>query len=215
MGCTVVIADRHPVVLEGLRNLLDAHGDFDIVACCTDGDSCIDAIRTFDPEVTVLAATMPGLTATEIISTVKREHRKTRLVFFTASDGDREQLMKADIGESSVISKDVMPDDLIRSLRQVARGETLIVPPHEANAISEEQSRITQNILLTLTGREHQIMRLVSLGLSNKEIGRRLNLSSGTIKVHLHHIFRKLEINNRTVLAALAISADDSGLQSE
>ena len=215
MGCTVVIADRHPVVLEGLQNLLDAQGDFEILACCSDGVSCISALRRFDPEVIVLSATMPGLSATEIISIVELERRKTRLVFFTASDSDREQLMKIADGEFSVISKDVMPDDLIRSLRQVARGDTLIVPPREANVILKDQSRITQNVLATLTGREHQIMRLVSLGLSNKEIGRRLNLSSGTIKVHLHHIFRKLEINNRTVLAALAFSSDDGGVRND
>ena len=61
--------------------------------------------------------------------------------------------------------------------------------------------------LTTLTDRERQIMRLVSEGLSNKEIGRRLNITDGTIKVHLHHVFQKLEISNRTVLAALALSA--------
>ena len=215
MGCTVVIADRHPVVLEGLRNLLEAHGGFEIVACCGDGASCIDALRRFDPEVLVVAAAMPGLTPQEIISLVEVEHRKTRLVFFTASSEDRERLMKAATGEFSVISKDVMPDELVQSLHQVAEGKTLVVPPHEEDGVSQEQSRITQSVLATLTGREHQIMRLVSLGLSNKEIGRRLNLSSGTIKVHLHHIFRKLEINNRTVLAALAISADDGSLTSD
>jgi two-component system nitrate/nitrite response regulator NarL len=64
-------------------------------------------------------------------------------------------------------------------------------------------------VLVALTERERQIMRLVSEGLSNKEIGRRLNIADGTIKVHLHHVYRKLEISNRTVLAALAISQND------
>ena len=72
--------------------------------------------------------------------------------------------------------------------------------------ISREQSAVTENALTVLTDREHQIMCLVSEGLSNKEIGRRLNISDGTIKVHLHHIYEKLEISNRTALAAVAIS---------
>jgi two-component system nitrate/nitrite response regulator NarL len=72
-----------------------------------------------------------------------------------------------------------------------------------------KQSVVTENVLAVLTDRERQIMRLVSEGLSNKEIGRRLNVSDGTIKVHLHHIFQKLEISNRTLLAAFAISQDD------
>jgi DNA-binding NarL/FixJ family response regulator len=74
-------------------------------------------------------------------------------------------------------------------------------------------SAITENVPSLLTDRERQIMTLVSDGLSNKEIARRLNIADGTIKVHLHHIFQKLEISNRTVLAALALSLnDDPGL---
>jgi two-component system nitrate/nitrite response regulator NarL len=76
----------------------------------------------------------------------------------------------------------------------------------EAGAQERGHIAITENVLTVLTDRERQIMGLVSEGLSNKEIGRRLNIADGTIKVHLHHIFQKLEISNRTVLAALAIS---------
>jgi two-component system nitrate/nitrite response regulator NarL len=97
----------------------------------------------------------------------------------------------------------------VQSLRQVAEGQRLLPLPSPERAVSQEQSAITENALTTLTDRERQIMRLVSEGLSNKEIGRRLNISEGTIKVHLHHIFQKLEISNRTVLAALAISQND------
>jgi two-component system nitrate/nitrite response regulator NarL len=75
--------------------------------------------------------------------------------------------------------------------------------------VSREQGTTSETGLTALTERERQIMRLVSEGLSNKEIGRRLNTTDGTIKVHLHNIFQKLEISNRTVLAALAISQHD------
>jgi len=74
----------------------------------------------------------------------------------------------------------------------------------------QSESAVTENALTALTDREHQIMRLVSEGLSNKEIGRRLNISDGTIKVHFHHIYEKLEISNRTALAALAISQNET-----
>jgi RNA polymerase sigma factor (sigma-70 family) len=70
----------------------------------------------------------------------------------------------------------------------------------------ERNGTVAENVLAVLTDREREIMRLVSEGLSNKAIARRLNISHGTIKVHLHHMYQKLEINNRTVLAALAIS---------
>ena len=89
-------------------------------------------------------------------------------------------------------------------------GRPLPLPPSQ-HAVSWKQRNIavTENVHTVLTVREIQIMRLVSEGLSNKEIGRRLNIADGTIKVHLHNIFQKLEISNRTVLAALAILQND------
>jgi two-component system nitrate/nitrite response regulator NarL len=116
--------------------------------------------------------------------------------------------MSAAAGAYGVIPKDVTPEILLQSLRQVADGQRLLPLPFSDQAVSRERGSvaIAENALTVLTDRERQIMALVSEGLSNKEIGRRLNIADGTIKVHLHHIFQKLEISNRTVLAALAIS---------
>src|SRR5216683_6770552 len=210
MRCTnVVIADRHPVVLHGLSNVLGAHRDFNIVACCSDGTSCIEALRNLAPDIVILDVSMPGVTWLEILSIVNSENLSTRLVFFTASDEDCELVMAAAVDGYSIIPKNVAPEALVQSLRQVAAGQRLLPLPSSEQAVSREQSAITENALTTLTDRERQIMRLVSEGLSNKEIGRRLNITDGTIKVHLHHIFQKLEISNRTVLAALVISQND------
>jgi RNA polymerase sigma factor (sigma-70 family) len=208
MRCTsVVIADRHPVVLLGLMKVLRAEGGFEIVASCGDGTSCIDAIRNLGPDIAILDISMPGLTGLEILTIANSESLSTRLVFFTASIEDRELVMSATAGASGIIPKDVEVEILVQSLRQVADGQRLLPVP-SAQAVSREQRNIavTDNALTVLTDRERQIMRLVSEGLSNKEIGRRLNISDCTIKVHLHHIYEKLEISNRTALAALAIS---------
>jgi RNA polymerase sigma factor (sigma-70 family) len=208
MRCTsVVIADRHPVVLQGLMKVLRAEGGFEIVASCGDGTSCIDAIRNLGPEIAILDISLPGLTGLEILAIANSESLSTRLVFFTASIEDRELVMSATAGAYGIIPKDVEVEILVQSLRQVADGQRLLPVP-SAQAVSREQRNIavTDNALTVLTDRERQIMRLVSEGLSNKEIGRRLNIADGTIKQHLHHIFQKLEISNRTVLAALAIS---------
>jgi len=106
----------------------------------------------------------------------------------------------------------VAPEILVQSLRQVADGQRLLPLLPSDQTVPQEQRNvaITENVLTVLTDRERQIMRLVSEGLSNKEIGRRLNIVDGTIKVHLHHIFQKLEISNRTVLATLAMLHNDS-----
>jgi DNA-binding NarL/FixJ family response regulator len=119
--------------------------------------------------------------------------------------------MSAAAGAYGVILKDVAPEILVQSLRQVAAGQRLLSLPLSAPAVTWAQRNvaIAENVLTVLTDRERQITSLVSEGLSNKEIGRRLNIADGTIKVHLHHIYQKLEISNRVVLAALAISHND------
>ena len=212
MRCTsVVIADRHPIVLQGLTHLLGAHGDFSIVACCSDGASCIEALRKFGPDIAILGVSIPGASESEILSIVSSENLSTRLVFFTSSDEDCELVMAAAAEGYSVITKDAAPEALMQSLREVATGQRLLPLLAPEQTIAREQTTVAENALTTLTDRERQIMRLVSEGLSNKEIGRRLSITDGTIKVHLHHIFQKLEISNRTVLAALAISQSDRG----
>lgn len=214
---SVVIADRHPVVLQGLIKVLEAHSDFVVVACCADGTSCIEAMRRLAPDIAVLDLSMPGLNGLEILTVANSENLSTRLVFFTASIENDELAMAAVGGAFGVILKDAAPETLVQSLRQVADGQRLLpllsfddVPRLQA------KSAIIENALTVLTDRERQIMHLVSEGLSNKAIGRRLNIADGTIKQHLHHIYQKLEIHNRTVLAALAISLlDRRGLTEE
>jgi two-component system, NarL family, nitrate/nitrite response regulator NarL len=207
--CTVVIADRHPVVLQGLIKVLAAAG-FDVVASCSDGTSCIAAIRNLAPDIAILDISMPGLTGLEVLSIANSESLSTRVVFFTAPIDDRELVMSAAAGAYGIIPKDVGLEILVQSLQQIADGQRLLPLPSPAVARERRNIVVTDNALTVLTDRERQIMRLVSEGLSNKEIGRRLNIADGTIKVHLHHIYQKLEISNRTVLAALAILHNDN-----
>jgi two-component system nitrate/nitrite response regulator NarL len=208
MRCaSVVIADRYPVVLQGLTNALTAESGFKVVACCSDGTDCIEAIRSLAPDIAILDISLPGLTGLEILAIANSENLSTRLVFFTASVEDRELIVSAAAGAYAVILKDVALEILVQSLRQVADGQRLLTQLPSDQAVSRERNiAVTETALTVFTDRERQIMRLVSGGLSKKEIGRRLNITDGTIKVHLHNIFQKLEISNRIVLAALAIS---------
>ena len=205
MRCTsVVIADSHPVILQGLTSVLGARSGFKVVACCSDGPKCVEAIRSLTPDIAILDASMPGLTGLEILAIVNSENLATKLVFFTASDDDRELVTSATVGVYGVIPKDVSLELLLQSLRQIADGQRLFPLLPKAIPLERANLAMTEGVLTVLTERERQIMSLVSEGLSNKEIGRRLNITDGTIKVHLHHIFQKLEITNRTLLAGLA-----------
>jgi two-component system, NarL family, nitrate/nitrite response regulator NarL len=200
-----VIADRHPVVLQGLSNLLGAEPDFKIVARCGDGGSCIEAMRNLAPDIAILDLSLPDMSGLEVLATATAENLPTRLVFFLTSVEDCDLAALAAAGAYSVILKNQEPEILVQTLRQVAAGGRQLPLPSSDEAVSRVKTAIAEKDLAVLTERERQIMKLVSEGLSNKEIGRRLNVTDGTIKVHLHHIFQKLDISNRTSLATLAV----------
>ncbi|PJG50079.1 DNA-binding response regulator [Bradyrhizobium forestalis] len=202
----IVIADRHPIVLQGIRSVLAPQRDFTIVASCSDGASCIEAIRFLAPDVALVDAALPDVRRQQILAPAKAAGPGPAVVFFTGTAADCELQRLALDGACIVLSKDSGAEMLVATLRKAAQGQAAASP---TTGQADEEPRADEKPLTQLTDRERQIMRLVSEGLSNKEIGRRLNLADGTIKVHLHHIFQKLDISNRTVLAALAISRNE------
>jgi len=183
----VVIADPYPLILKGLAAVLEAEPDFRIVAHCADGASCIKAIREVLPDIAIVDVSLP-----EILAVISSEGLPTRIVLFTALEKPELRLFHA-VGVHAVVRKDADPQSLLQTLRQVASGQKVLQQPG-----GDAEKAIT-----ALTDRERQILRLVSEGLSNKEIGRRLNVTDGTVKVHLHNIFEKLLVSNRTALAAV------------
>src|SRR6266550_1393638 len=145
---------------------LRAEGGFEVVASCSDGRSCMEAIRNLLPDIAILDISMPGLTGLEILTIANSEGLSTRLVFFTASVEDRELVTSAAAGAYGIILKDVAIDILVQSLRQVADGQRLLPPPPSDQTVPRERGTIaiTENVLTVLTDRERQIMSLVSEG---------------------------------------------------
>ena len=186
----VVIADPYPVIRNGLAKVLEAEPDFRIVAHCADSASCIEAIRKFLPDIAIVDVSL-----SEILAVINSEGLPTRIVLFTALE-ERELRRFHARGVHAVVRKDADPQSLLQTLRQVASGQKVLQQPG-----GDAEKAIT-----ALTDRERQILRLVSEGLSNKEIGRRLKITDGTIKVHLNHIFQKLAVGNPTALAALYLN---------
>lgn len=201
-----VIADRHPIVLQGIRSVLATQRDFTIVASCSDGASCLKAIRFLVPDIALVDAALPDVSRRQILARANAACPGTPIIFFAGVAGDSALQRLALDGACIVLAKDANPEILIATLRKAARGQAAASP---GTGQVNGEPRAGEKPLTQLTDRERQIMRLVSEGLSNKEIGRRLSIADGTIKVHLHHIFEKLDISNRTVLAALAISRND------
>jgi two-component system, NarL family, nitrate/nitrite response regulator NarL len=205
----IVIADRHPIVLEGISSVLATQHDFAIVASCGDAASCIEAIRLLVPDIALVDLGAPEMSRSDFLALANTAGQGTRVVFFVDTAGDDAlQKLVAD-GVCLVLTKHAKPETLVATLRKVVQIRGLASRSHSTGQVAEDSRAGEEKSLTQLTDRERQIMRLVSEGLSNKEIGRCLNIADGTIKVHLHHIFQKLDISNRTVLAALAISRNE------
>ncbi|MEH2499202.1 VCBS repeat-containing protein [Bradyrhizobium sp. AZCC 1678] len=209
----LVIADRQPIVLQGLTSVFAAQDDFEIVASCSRGTSCLDAIRNLAPDVALVADTLPDLTVSKILAIAKAENLPTRLVFFAESEGDGDLTAAIAAGACSAISSYANPDTILRSLRLMTERTSARPTPSPELAPNgkEVDGAKIEKKLRVLTHREREIIRLVAEGLSNKEIARQLNLSPGTVKVHLYNIFHKLEISNRTVLATIALLQRSTG----
>jgi len=156
---------------------------------------------------------MPGLSGLQVLATAASEGLRTRVLLLTSSMEAHELATAAARGAYGAVPRDASPETLIGYLRQVAAGRKILpfLSDEEPRHVQGRRTRNgdAQDILSLLTERERQIMQLVSEGLSNKEIGHWLEISDGTIKVHLHNIYQKLSINNRTTLAALAMSRRD------
>ncbi len=206
----LVLVDRQPIVLQGLKSVLGTQQDFDVVASANDGTSCLEAIRNLSPDVALIADTLPDLTASDILAIAKAEKLSTRLVFFVESDANHGLTAAIAAGACSAISKYAAPGPMLRSLRLMAKSGVSLAQSDLVPGGEDGDGKL-EKMLKLLTPRERQIARLVAEGMSNKEIARRLDVSQGTVKVHLHNIFQKLEITNRTVLATLSLLQRTSG----
>jgi DNA-binding NarL/FixJ family response regulator len=206
---SVVIADRHPVVLCGLQSMLCAESDFNVVASCRDGKTLLEVIRDRSPDLALLDPfLLDDLNGLRLLAAIKSEHLGTRVVFFSLSFDTPETASAIARGAYGVILKEAAPELLLRSLRTVASGQRLLprgisnIKPRKWH--KSDPLGTLENLQTAMTARERQIMHLVCQGLPNKEIGRLLHVAGGTIAVHLHRIYQKLAIQNRTALAALA-----------
>ncbi|MCG2671691.1 LuxR C-terminal-related transcriptional regulator [Bradyrhizobium sp. GCM10023182] len=198
----LVIADRRPIVLQGFASLLGAQPDFEVVACCLDGASCLAAIRSVTPDVVLLEDGFTDVTASDILAIADVEGLSSRLVFFTATVACGDLASALATGACGAIPMNAKPEALVQSLRLEKAGSDLARVGNEANGIES----FGDNVQAVLTVNERTIMDLVAEGLSDSEIGRVLGVSLEIVRIHIDHARQKLGINNRTELAALALS---------
>ncbi|WP_271505490.1 response regulator transcription factor [Bradyrhizobium sp. CCBAU 11357] len=188
----LVIADRRPIVLQGFESLFATERDFEIVASCTNGADCLEAVRTLTPDVALVEDGFSDVTASGMLAAVNAESLATRLVFYTASIARGDLAAAIAAGACAAIPMREEPENLLQSLRLVAPAaarRTGHGPLGEA-----------------LTDQEHKIIRLAASGMSNKEIARQIKVAPARVEARIEEISAQLGIKNRTELARFALS---------
>jgi DNA-binding NarL/FixJ family response regulator len=198
----VVLADDHPLVLEGLQALLRAEEDIEVVAAVTDGSELAPAVQRLRPDVVVLDLQLPGLSGWGCVEAVRRSSPETRVLILTAfNDGEFIQTALEREVDGFVLKTDP-PRQTVTAIRQVAQGH-LVFP----QAARRWLTRRVPAGLLALTEREREVLALVAEGMSNAEIARRLSVQAATVKFHLQKVFVKLGVQNRTQAASFYLAA--------
>lgn len=198
---TVLVADDHPLMRDGIVGLFSGT-EFEVVAQVPDGDAALAAIRTLDPVVAVLDINMPGLSGVDLLRQARTEGWETLIVLLTAGV-DAELLDEAfKLGADGLVLKDAAGDMLLQAVRGALAGE----PWFDKSAMEQVIAHLGAALPAgpPLTARENDVARLVAIGRRNKEIAYELGVSEGTVKMHLHNLYQKLEIGSRTELAILA-----------
>ena len=203
---SVILADDHPVVLEGLAQLLEREGDIRVLERCTSGTAALEAIQRHSPDVIVLDVHMPGLNGVAVLRELRRIGLDTHVLLLTASIQDEDVLEAIRLGIRGLIPKDTLSDALVDAVRVVARGGTCLDSGVVTRAMARMLTReaALRNWAGLLTPQELRVAQLVVSGLRNRDVAARLFVSEGTVKVHLHHIFEKLNVTSREQLLARA-----------
>jgi len=206
-----VLADDHPIVLEGLRRLFERRDEFRVLQCCQDGTEALEAVRTHRPEILVLDLRMPGQSGVEVLRAIAKEGLPCRVVVLTAVLDDDDTVEALRLGAMGVIGKDSSASELLECVRRVHQGEKSVdggvFGSAFARALHRDSGRAEATS--TLTRREIEIVRGVAEGLRNQDIAARLSISEGTVKIHLHKIYEKIAIDNRV---SLVLYAQEKGI---
>jgi DNA-binding NarL/FixJ family response regulator len=206
MSTTLVLADDHPIILEGLEQLFKRDKDFQVLATCTNGAEAIAAVRQHRPHVLVLDYQMPQGDGLSVLKQIRDEQIPTRVVLLTASMSEDEVLRAMEHGVWGLVLKESAAVSLVDSVRKVSRGERALDQSLIVRALDRalERQSGARHAAEILSRREAEIVKMVAAGLRNKEIATRLFIGEGTVKTHLHAIYKKLGVNGRVELTLYA-----------
>lgn len=206
MSVKIMIADDHSMVREGLKSLLELEGDIEVIAEAVDGLDCLEKLGEHKPDVLLLDINMPNMNGLDVLKELKARKSKVKVLMLTVHN-ETEYLMRAvDVGINGYVLKDSESAELKRAIFAVVDGETYIQPDliPALNAKRIERNKDEEKIE-ELTRRELEVLKLLAVGMYNKEVAEKLEISERTVKNHVSNIFKKLEVTDRTQAAVFAI----------
>jgi len=209
MPVRILICDDHPLFRQGLRRFLSTVPDFQVVAEVGRGDEVVSAVKARRPDLVILDVELPGNSGIAAVEQLRAEGPNPRVLMLSGfSDATRIRAALRS-GANGYVLKNAPPAELIATIRQVAAGSTVLGPAVAETIATEfradpEEQRV-RRLLAVLSERELEVLRFVAEGQSNADIGKRLFISEGTVKNHMTHILRKLEVDDRTQAAILAV----------
>jgi len=197
----ILVVDDHPVVRSGLAGMLDVEDDLTVVGEAGDGEEAIVRVAALAPDVVLMDLRMPRLDGVGATSRIVAEHPGSRVLVLTTYDTDADIVRAVAAGATGYLLKDTPRRQLVDAVRAAARGETVLAPPVAARLVSRMRAPAAE----ALTPREVEVLRAVSRGLSNAEIGRELHIGEATVKTHLLRAFVKLGVDDRTRAVTVAM----------
>ena len=202
----VILADDHPLVLNGLYHLLREHADFEVLERCSSGTEALSAVQRNRPDVLVLDLLMPGMDGLAVARELAREGNSPKIVLLTAQLHEDQLIEALQLGINGFVLKEMATKLLVECLRRVHGGGQWLEKDSASRAMAKLVKREAKGreIATLLTPREIEVVRMVAKGLTNKEIGAQLFIADGTVKIHLHNIYEKLTINRRAELVRFA-----------
>lgn len=204
---TVLVIDDHPLMRKGILQLIALEDSLRVVGEAGDGRQGLELARRLQPDLILLDLNMRGLSGLDTLKALKAADSDARVIILTVSDHEDDVVAALRAGADGYLLKDMEPEDVLHSLRAAAQGRVALseqVASILAEALRHE-SRIGPDAATGLTEREREILAQIAAGHSNKLIARELKIAEGTVKVHVKHLLRKLNLDSRVEAAVWAV----------
>lgn len=204
---TVVLIDDHPLFRKGLIQLLETISDFKVVGEASNGKEGIALVREIKPDLLLLDLNMKDMSGLDVLRKLRAGDLDTRIVMITVSDQTEDLVAALRLGADGYLLKDMEPEDMIASLASAAAGRIVVSDnlTHLLASALREQRQPHSASEAGLTEQERRIVELIAAGMSNKVIARELGITEGTVKVHVKHLLRKLDLRSRVEAAVWAV----------